>query len=206
MKTLSNIVSVDVSENWVEPEPDPDAYKYRVSAFEDHLSPKTILNPRYRTQYEPETEPQFSIDNSAFENLMQKDPAELIFPEKERIIILLRARGFSINEICRRVEVTKPSVIKTIRKFAEDIKNLKKTELEELVQLYAFTLRKRIETFGKIQGVLMAELETRDAKDISTDKIIELLIKCQKAVSDDILQKIAAEADEGEKLGKAGLY
>jgi hypothetical protein len=206
MKELNEISDVDIYENWVEPEPDPDAEKYRVHEFEDFLTPRNIVNPRHLVLYEPENERHFTEENAALDTLLQKDPSKLIHPEKERITILLRARGLTINEICSRVEWTKPTVIKTIRRFAAEISKLKRTEIEEVVQLYAFTLRKRIATFGKIQGVLMAELETRNAQDIPTDKIIDLLIKCDKAVSDDILQKIAAGADSDGKMGKVSLY
>ena len=93
------------------------------------------------------------------------------------------------------MELSRPTVIKIIRQFASEISKLKRTEIEELLHLYHFTLRERIRTFGKIQGILLAELETRSVKDIATDKLIDLIIKCDKA-----------DADPDGKLGKAGLY
>jgi len=52
----------------------------------------------------------------------------------------------------------------------------------------------------------MTELQSRDLKGVPTDRLIDLILRCQKAIGDDILSKIAADADEGGMLGKAGLY
>ena len=135
MEELKHFAPVDISEYCTEDHRvDPEASKFRVNGYEDYLSPSNILQPKHRTLYGPETEPEYSNEHSALETLLQKDPSELIRPEKERIVILLRAQGLSINEICKRVEWSKPTVLKTIRKFAKDISQLKRTELEELLQ------------------------------------------------------------------------
>jgi len=148
MENIKEIPDINVFENWVDPEPDPDAYKYRVNGYEDFLTPRTIVNPRYQSLYEPETEPQFTNDNAALEDLIRKEPSQLLQPEKKRLVVLLRAQGWSINEICRKIEMSKPTVIKAIRKFSSEISQLKRTELEELLQCYSLTLKKRIQTFG----------------------------------------------------------
>lgn len=88
----------------------------------------------------------------------------MIHPENKRLVVLLRAQGLSINEICSRVEWTKPTVIKTIRQYAKDISKLMRTELEELLQTYYLTLKKQIQAFGIILGTLITAWQTRNLK------------------------------------------
>lgn len=45
-----------------------------------------------------------------------------------------------------------------------------------------------------------------ELKDVPTDRLIDLILRCQKAISDDILEKISADTAPDEKLGKEGLY
>jgi hypothetical protein len=201
-------VDVDIFENWKDDEyyEDIEALKYRIRDYEDYSSASNILQPKFRTLYNPEVDPEYSNESAALDGLLKKNPSELIAPEKKRIVVLLRAQGFTITEICQRVEWSKPTVIKTIRKFSSEISQLKRTELEELMQFYCLTLKKRTQTYGTILGMLITELQTRNLKDVPTDRLIDLVLKCQKAIGDDILTKISAQADQEGKLGKAGLY
>jgi len=177
----------------------------RVDTYEELLDPRNIINPKYHDGYKQENKNHFSDENNTLQCLLKKDPSKLIEPEKTRIVILLRAQGFTISEICKKVELSKPTVIKTIKKFSTQISKLKGCELEELLQTYSLTLKMRIHSFGKILGTLFTELETRNLKELSTDKLIDLILKCQKAVSEDILAKIANDVEKEDKVIKAGL-
>ena len=90
LKELAKLPPIDVYENWPDPEPIPDAWKYRVNAYEDDESASNIVDPRFRDLYNPEKVKQYTKEQAAMDALLKRIPTELLRPEKDRIVILLR--------------------------------------------------------------------------------------------------------------------
>ncbi len=180
--------------------------KYNKDGNKGLLCPQNRINLKHLEVNEIEKRSHLSEKTEAFQTLLNQDPSKLIAAEKTRLVILLRAQGYTISEICKKVKWSKPTVIKEIRKFAVDISRFKKDELEDLLKAYSLTLKKRIHTFGIIMGTLLAELQTRDLKDVPPDRLIDLILKCQKVISNDILSKIPEGLEKEDYLRQSDMF
>lgn len=145
-------------------------------------------------------------ETQELQKLLAKSPTSLIRPEKNRIIIVLRAQDYTIEEICKRVELTKPTVLKVIRSYASEIAKLKKLELEELLFLHHQTTRKKIELLGGVMGRLLDELHRRTLEDVPSDKLVDLIIKLNKALTDLVAEKICSTPQKEKELSEASVY
>lgn len=103
---------------------------------------------------------------------------------KERFVEL-RARGLSFDKISKELKVSKQTLIDWSRGLQEEIGNLKAIELEALQEKYFLTKEKRIELFGERLKAIKEELDKRDLKDVSTDKLIELLLKYHRILKEE---------------------
>ena len=90
----------------------------------------------------------------------------------------LRAQGLSYDRIAKELQASKPTLIGWARVFELEIQNLRVIELESLLEQYCMTKAKRIELLGKKLKTIKNELESRDLKDVPTDKLIILFLKC----------------------------
>ncbi len=98
--------------------------------------------------------------------------------ETKQKFIELRASGLSYDRIAKELQVSKPTLIAWAREFEIELSNLKAVELESLLESYCMTKAKRIELLGERLKAIKVELESRDLKDVPTDKLITLLLKC----------------------------
>jgi len=105
---------------------------------------------------------------------------------KERFVEL-RARGLSFDKISKELKVSKQTLIDWSRGLQEEIGNLKAIELEALQEKYFLTKEKRIELFGERLKAIKEELDKRDLKDVSTDKLIELLLKYHRILKEEFI-------------------
>lgn len=141
--------------------------------------------------YEAEEKREFDEEEQRWRELLEKDPEKMIRPEKERLIILLRAKDFSFTEIAQRVQLSRPTVISIVRKYANSIAMLSRLELQELKAMYQQTVKRKLKVFGGVLGRLLEELQGRDLSELPTDRLLDLILKYNKAISDSITDKAA---------------
>lgn len=103
---------------------------------------------------------------------------------KEKFIEL-RAQGHSYASIAADLKVSKPTLIEWSQEFEFRITNLKTIEMETLQEKYLIQKQNRIELFGQQIQTIKAELSTRDMKEVSTEKLFDLLAKYTKALRDE---------------------
>lgn len=165
----------------------------------------------YEDLYDEEKVREHDIAEKQWAELLEKKPEKMIMPEKTRLAVLLRAKGYSIREICERVQLSKPKVIDVIRDYAREISKLSRLELQELLALHQQTAFKKIQVFGGVLNRLLEELKGRDLADIPTDRLLEVILKYNKAIGDSITEKIASmptmepESNEEVELYKASI-
>jgi hypothetical protein len=107
--------------------------------------------------------------------------------ETKQKFIELRAKGLSFDKISseesahyrplNELNVSKQTLINWQSEFVEEIDNLKAMELEALYEQFYLQKRDRIERFGKLLDRLHNEIESRDLKEMDTDKLINLYLK-----------------------------
>lgn len=104
--------------------------------------------------------------------------------------IELRAQGLSFNNIAKRLNVSKPTLIKWSKEFEYEISNAKAIELETLYDKYYMVKEKRITLFGEFLERIREELESRDLSDIPTERLFDLMIKYSNYLKKENIEMI----------------
>lgn len=97
--------------------------------------------------------------------------------DKKKQFIELRAKNHSFQKISQEIGVSKTTLIKWSKEFDYEITNLSNLEMEALYEEHKVSNQQRIEYYGKVQDKILKELETRDMKDVRTDKLLDMLVK-----------------------------
>ena len=115
--------------------------------------------------------------------------------EKERFIEL-RAKGWSFDKIAKELDRAKQTLINWSKELEDEIANLKALELEALYEKHYLLKENRIETFGVLLKKLKDEVMSRDLSDVPTDKLLDLLLKYENQLKDEIITPIYKTSEE----------
>ena len=118
--------------------------------------------------------------------------------------IELRAKGWSFDKIAKELGKAKQTLIDWSKELQEEIANVKALELEAIYEKYFLLKEARLQTFGEMIGKLKKEALSRDLKDLPTDKLLDLLLKYNSLVKDEIIEPIfkSSQDIEEERLDK----
>lgn len=142
-------------------------------------------------------------ETQELQKLLDKKPETMIRPEKNRLVVFYRAQDYTIEDICKKVELSKPTVINIIRKYATDISKMKQLELEDLLHLHYQTTRRKVEMLGGMLGKLLEEFQRRSLEDVPTDKLLDIILKFNKTLSDLVAEKIIAAPIKEKEFNEA---
>ena len=117
-------------------------------------------------------------------------------PKLKNEFILLRAKGYTYNDIAEKLDVSKRTLISWSKDFEYEIANLKATELEVLQEKYYMNKELKIKLFGDKLLAVIEELDKRDLSEIPTEKLFILMIKYS-----DHLKKENIELIFTDKIG-----
>lgn len=95
---------------------------------------------------------------------------------KQRFIEL-RAQGLSFSKIAVELSISKSTATVWARELDGEIARLRVVELEALYEQYHLLKEGRIRLLGDTLTRLHDEFATRDLSDISTDKLLDLLLR-----------------------------
>jgi hypothetical protein len=122
---------------------------------------------------------------------------------KQRFI-QLRAQNWSFDKIAQELGKAKQTLIDWSKELQDEIANLKAVELEVLYEKYYLLKEARLQTFGEMLTKIKTEVEQRELTDVPTDKLLELLLKYNTLVRDEIVEpnyKTSFEI-EGERMDR----
>ena len=122
-----------------------------------------------------------------------------IIATKEKFIEL-RAKGYSFDRIAKELGKAKQTLIDWSKELREEIANLKALELEALYEKYYLLKEDRLKTFGDMLTKIKAEIDSRKLSDVPTEKLLELLLKYNIQVKEEIVEplfKSSGEMEEG---------
>ena len=114
---------------------------------------------------------------------------------KERFIEL-RAKGWSFDKIAKETGKAKQTLIDWSKELQDEIANRKALELEALYESYYLMRENRLQTFGAMLTKIKKEVESRDLSDVPTDKLLELLLKYNSQVKEEIVEPIYKSSQE----------
>ena len=127
--------------------------------------------------------------------------------EVKEKFIELRAKGYSFDKIAKELGKAKQTLIDWSKELQEEIGNRKALELETLYEKYYLLKEVRLQTFGEMITKIKTEVERRDLSDVPTDKLLELLLKYNSQINEEIVeptfkssQEIAEERQDRELL------
>lgn len=110
--------------------------------------------------------------------------------------IELRAKGYSFDKIAKELGKAKQTLIDWSKEFNEEIANVKSLELESLQEEYYLLKENRLQSFGGMLKKLRDEVESRDLSDVPTDKLLELYLKYNIQVKEEIVEPIFKSSEE----------
>ena len=114
---------------------------------------------------------------------------------KERFIEL-RAKGWSFDKIAKETGKAKQTLIDWSKELQDEIANRKALELEALYESYYLMRENRLQTFGAMLTKIKKEVESRDLSDVPTDKLLELLLKYNSQIKEEIVEPIYKSSQE----------
>ncbi len=114
---------------------------------------------------------------------------------KERFIEL-RAKGWSFDKIAKELGKAKQTLIDWSKELQDEIANSKALELEALYESYYLMRENRLQTFGEMITKIKAEIEKRQLSDVPTDKLLELLLKYNAQIKEEIVEPIYKTSQE----------
>lgn len=110
--------------------------------------------------------------------------------------IEMRSKGWSFDKIAKELGKAKQTLIDWSKELQDEIANLKALELEALYESYYLMRENRLQTFGAMLTKIKKEVESRDLSDVPTDKLLELLLKYNNQVKEEIVEPIYKSSQE----------
>lgn len=120
--------------------------------------------------------------------------------EQQQEFVELRAKGWSYRKIAKRLKVSVTTLTNWARLFDREIASLKAIELEGLQESYYMAKEARIKMLGDQLKAIRAELGKRDLTDISTDRLLELLLKIWAELKTEYVEPRPLTETEQEAL------
>lgn len=108
---------------------------------------------------------------------------------KERFIEL-RAKGWSFDKIAKELGKAKQTLIDWSKELQDEIANRKGLELEALFETYYLLKENRLQTFGGLLNKIKDEVLSRDLSDVPTDKLLDLFLKYNSQIKEEIVEPI----------------
>jgi len=119
--------------------------------------------------------------------------------EKKEKFIQLRAKGYSFDKIAKKLQMSKQTLIDWNKELEEEISNFKAMELELLYEKYYLTREQRLQTFGQMLSRLKDEIDIRELSEIPTDKLLDLWLKYNDKVKDELIEPKFLDSNEMER-------
>lgn len=119
--------------------------------------------------------------------------------ETKQQFIELRAKGLSFDKIAKEMSKSKQTLIDWSRDLSGEIANLKAIQLEEMYQTYYLLKENRLQTLGTQLNKIKAEVDKRDFTDIPTDKLLDLLLKYNSKVAEELVEPEYKSQEEMDK-------
>jgi len=130
-------------------------------------------------------------------------PAPLERPGKVELktaFVELRAKGWSYRRISKRLGVSKSTLANWSQELDAEIASLRAMELEGLQEQYYLLKEGRIKLLGGLLRKLRQEALSRDLSSVSTDKLLELLLKYQEALQAEYVEPRPISGQRIEEL------
>lgn len=110
--------------------------------------------------------------------------------------IQLRAKGFSFDRIAKELKTSKQTLIDWSKELQEEIANRKALELEALYENFYLLKEYRLRNFGNLLNKIEKELQARDFSEVATEKLLELFLKYNSQLKEEIVEPTFRSSQE----------
>lgn len=110
--------------------------------------------------------------------------------ETKQEFIEMRAKGYSFEKIALKLGKAKQTLIDWSKELEEEIANRRALELDLLYESFYLYKENRLRMFGELLGKIKEELSSRDLSDVATDKLLDLFLKYENQIKDEIVEPI----------------
>jgi transcriptional regulator with XRE-family HTH domain len=117
---------------------------------------------------------------------------------KEKFVEL-RASGMTLAKAAEKLGIAYNTAVGWEKALKERIENQKAIRIEELQEKYLISKEKRIELFGEQLLAINEELKKRDLSEIPTPKLFGMMIKCMKALEEEMVEPVFWSDEEMER-------
>jgi hypothetical protein len=114
---------------------------------------------------------------------------------KEKFIDL-RAQGLSFDKIAKELQTSKQTLIDWSKELQDEIANRKALELETLYESFYLLKEYRLKNFGNLLNKIEKELQARDLSDVPTDKLLDLFLKYNSQLKEEIVEPVFKSSQE----------
>jgi len=112
--------------------------------------------------------------------------------------IKLRAGGLSFDKISKELKTSRPTLMTWEKEFDREISELKFIEFETLKEKYLMGKKARVENYGELLEKAKKELKARDWKDVSSDKLLNMINDLEEKFKEEI-KNIRCHSEEKEE-------
>lgn len=110
--------------------------------------------------------------------------------------IELRAKGYSLVKIAKKLNKCRQTLSNWNSELQEEISNAKAIELETLFEECFLNKEHRVKNLSQLLAKVSNELEKRNFKDVTTEKLIELKLKLSDQLKQEHIEpKIKSEKE-----------
>lgn len=108
--------------------------------------------------------------------------------EERENFIRLRAQGYSFDRIAKETGRAKQTLLDWSKELQEEIANRKALELEALYEEYYLLRESRLKNFAEVLIKINSEIAERDLSEVPTDKLLDLFLKYNNQVKDELIE------------------
>ncbi len=100
---------------------------------------------------------------------------------KEKFIEL-RAKGLSYDKIAQELDTSKPTLMKWVKEFENEISELKFIELEAMLERYKMLKIERVRWYGEQLELIRGALKESELKDVSANKLLDMALQLENRI------------------------
>ena len=115
--------------------------------------------------------------------------------ETKAKFIELRAQGQSYGKIAEALHISKSTCTAWEQELQQEIAGREREHLQELYTLYNMHKANRIQQLGETLQGIDAALATKDLSELPADKLLELKLKYERALSAEYVQPVTPLED-----------
>lgn len=123
--------------------------------------------------------------------------------EKRDNFIILRANGYSYNQIAAQLSISKSTCSAWQKELGGHILDLKREQLTELYKKYGMRREARIEQLGGIMARIDTALEDKPLEELPADKLLDYKLKYMNLLKIETIGITPEAEDEHELIMKS---